>query len=164
MPFSFNLLKFMIMKTFKEFQFATIIFIIAIPAQILLAIMFITQAGTKPMTLVPYLIANSTFVIIYLLFYGMKTTIDEQWIRISYGVGVITKKVKLSDVKDVSVVSNPWYYGWGIRFIPNGMLYNINGSSGVELTFNEKSRILRIGSADASALRIAISASIKGKP
>ena len=149
------------MKTFKEFQFATIIFIIAIPAQMLLAAMFIIQAGTKPMTLVPYLIANGTFVVIYLLFYGMKTIIDEQTIRITYGIGLITKKIKLDEVKDVSVVSNPWYYGWGIRFIPNGMLYNISGSAGVELTFKEKSRILRIGSANASALKLAISSSIK---
>lgn len=125
--------------------------------------MFITQAGTKPMPLVPFLIANSTFVIIYLLFYGMTTTVNEDSIRISYGIGLITKKIKLSDVNAVSIVSNPWYYGWGIRIIPNGMLYNISGSAGIELTFRERSRIFRIGSSNAEALASVISSIVKRK-
>lgn len=149
------------MNYFKEFQFASIIFIIAIPAQILLAAMFITQAGTHPMSSGSFLIANGTFVIIYLLFYGMETTIDDESIRISYGIGLIRKTIKLANVKTVSVVSNPWYYGWGLRLIPNGMLYNISGAAGVELTFNDTPRIIRIGSTDAPALEKTISASIK---
>ena len=115
------------------------------------------------MTLVPYLIINAVLVIIYLLFYSMKTTIDKQSIRISFGIGLITKKINLVEVKDVRVIKNLWYSGWGIRFIRNGVLYNVNGLTGVELTFKEKSRIVRIGSADASALKMAISDSIKGK-
>ncbi|MEO7990420.1 MAG: hypothetical protein ABI663_12820 [Chryseolinea sp.] len=152
------------MNYFKEFQFAKIIFIIAIPAQVLLTVAFITQVGTNPMTLTPFVIANGTFVIIYALFYGMETTIDEQSIRISYGIGLITKKIKLDTVKAVSVVSNPWYYGWGIRIIPNGMLYNISGSAGVELIFNDRSRVIRIGSANAATLEKVIFELIKRKP
>lgn len=149
------------MNNFKEFQFAKIIFMIAIPAQAFLLIMFIAQAGTRPMNLAEFAIANSTFVVIYLLFYGMNTTVDDQSIRISYGIGLITKKINLVDLNAVSVVSNPWYYGWGIRFIPNGMLYNISGSAGIELTFKQRSKIIRIGSANAESLARAVSAFIK---
>jgi hypothetical protein len=149
------------MNSFKEFQFASIIFIIAIPAQIFLAVMFITQAGTHPMSSGSFLIANGTFVIIYLLFYGMKTTIDDESIRISYGIGLIRKTIKLVNVKTVSVISSPWYYGWGIRLIPNGMMYNISGSAGVELTFKDTSRVIRIGSASAPVLENTINGKIR---
>jgi len=148
------------MNYFKEFQFASIIFIIAIPAQIFSAVMFITQAGTDPMSPGSFLIVNGAFVIIYLLFYGMKTIIDDESIRISYGIGLIKKTIKLVNVKTVGVVSNPWYYGWGIHLIPNGIIYNISGFAGVELTFKDTSRIVRIGSANAPALKNTITAKI----
>jgi hypothetical protein len=144
------------MNYFKEFQFATIIFIIAIPAQVFLAIAYITQIGTNPMSTTSYAIANGVFVIIYLLLYGMKTTIDDTTIRISYGIGLITKRIKLEDIASVITVSSPWYYGWGIRIIPNGMLYNIHGSQGVELSFKNTTRIIRIGSANMLELQHAI--------
>ena len=149
------------MKTlkYKEFQLATIIFIIAIPAQIFLTIAYMTQMGTNPMSATSYAIATSVFGIIYLLFYGMKTTIDDTTIRISYGIGLITKRIKLEDISSVVIVSSPWYYGWGIRIIPNGMLYNIHGTQGVELTFKNTRRIIRIGSANTLALQRAITSS-----
>jgi hypothetical protein len=151
------------MNKFKEFQFAGIIFIIMLPVQILLSIVFIMQAGTKPMTFIPFLISNVTFVLIYLLFYGMTTTVDDERIIITYGIGLIRKTITLSEVKSVRVATSPWYYGWGIRFIPNGMLYNINGLDGVELTLSNRAGIIRIGSSDSNALRNTISNSIGSK-
>ena len=43
--------------------------------------------------------------------------------------------------------------GWGIRIIPNGMLYNVGGSRGVELRFTDTTRIIRIGTKDALKLK-----------
>ena len=145
------------MKTYKEFQFGAIVFIISIPIQILLTILYLAKAGNYPMSPPVFLAPNVIFILIYSLFYGMKTEVDEKSIRISYGIGLIRKTIKLANVKGVSIVSNPWYYGWGIRLIPNGWLYNISGSNGVELTFKDTSRVIRIGSANASALNKAIS-------
>jgi len=31
------------------------------------------------------------------------------------------------------VVKNHWYYGWGIRLTPHGVLYNVSGFYAVEL-------------------------------
>jgi len=90
----------------------------------------------------------------------MTTTIEGDVLRISYGIGLIRKTIHLSEIGSVEVVRSPWIYGWGIRFIPNGMLYNIKGLSGVELTFKGRSRIIRIGSSNADALRDAISKEI----
>lgn len=155
-----SFIKVYVMNSYKEFQFASIVFIIAIPAQILLAIMFITQAGNHPISSGSFFIANGTFFIIYLLFYGMKTIIDDESIRIYYGIGLIRKRIKIGRVKAAKVVSNPWYFGWGIRVIPNGMMFNISGSAGVELTFHDNSGIIRIGSGNAQVLKETISGKI----
>jgi hypothetical protein len=149
------------MINFKEFQFARILFVIAIPAQIFLAFMFVTEAGNHPMTIGSFAMANGVFLIIYLLFYGMKTTIDEKVILITYGIGLIRKTIRITDIKDVTIVSSPWYYGWGIRIIPNGMMYNINGPGAIELTFNDRSRIIRIGSANTLLLQEKIQSLLK---
>lgn len=143
------------MYRYKEFQFATIIFVIAIPAQIFLNIAFATSTESR-MSITSFAIANAVFLLIYLLFYGMTTTIDHDKIRVHFGVGLIWKTVRLADIQSVTIVSNPWYYGWGIRLIPNGWLYNISGFASVELTFTHTSRVVRIGSANAASLKEAI--------
>jgi hypothetical protein len=140
------------MKTFKEFQFGKIIFLFTVPAQIFLGFAFVMQIGNRPMSLASFIMANGVFVILYVLFYGMTTIISKAQIQISYGIGLIRKSVQIANVASVTIVSNPWYYGWGIRLIPNGMLYNINGSSGIELRLKDSKRVIRIGSADAHAL------------
>jgi hypothetical protein len=52
-------------------------------------------------------------------------------------------------------VRNPWYYGWGIHFIPGGMLYNAAGLSAIELRLTN-GRCLRIGSGEAEVLSAAL--------
>ena len=93
----------------------------------------------------------------------MTTTIEGDVLRITYGIGLIRRTIQLSEIRSAEVVRNPWIYGWGIRFIPNGMLYNIKGLSGVELTFKGLSRIIRIGSGNADALSEAISKEITSR-
>lgn len=100
-----------------------------------------------------YVITTSVFVLVCLLFYGMTTRIGADTIEVSFGIGLIRKRIQLQRIKSVDTVKSPWYYGWGIRIIPHGMLYNITGTDGVELTFKDTSRIVRIGSRDAATLK-----------
>jgi len=141
------------MKDYKEFQFGWLIFIFLIPVQILIAYFYINNIGDRPMDATGYITVNVILVIPYFLFYGMTTRITNEQIVISFGIGLIKKKILLSRVTSVEQVTSPWYYGYGIRFIPNGMMYNIGGSNGVELVFNDTKRIFRIGSKDASRLQ-----------
>ena len=57
---------------------------------------------------------------------------NDLWIR--FGIGIIRKKFQLKDIESSKVVKNPWYYGWGIHLIPHGWIYNVSGSSAVEIT------------------------------
>jgi hypothetical protein len=87
----------------------------------------------------------------------MTTTVNAEWITVSFGMGIIRKRIQISRIKNIEIVKNPWYYGWGIRLIPKGMLYNISGSEGVELTFIDTDRVIRIGSAVSTRLKEEIS-------
>lgn len=141
------------MKDFKEFTFGWITFACAIPIQILLTYLYINNIGDRPLPTNVYIIITLTFLTIYLLFYGLTTKVTLDTITISFGIGLIRKRIELKRVKSIETVKSPWYYGWGIRIIPNGTLYNISGSDGVELKFNDTDRIIRIGTKDSSTLK-----------
>lgn len=105
------------------------------------------------MKIILYLVITGICLIIILLFYGMTTTIDAASITIRFGIGFINKKINLANIESVREVENPWYWGWGIRMIPNGTLYNISGSKGIELKFKNTDKIIRIGSKDPETLK-----------
>lgn len=144
------------MKEFKSFQFTWFIVIVLIPLTIWIYFGYSYKLGNNPLSLNLMIILESVLLIAFLLFYGLKTTINKKIIKLKYGIGLITIKIHLDKIKSTKVVRNRWYYGLGIKIIPNGMLYNVHGLNAVELTFNHKSRIVRIGAQDSKQLKMEI--------
>jgi hypothetical protein len=60
-------------------------------------------------------------------------------------------------------VRNPWYYGWGIRITPDGLLYNVSGTRAVEITLTDGSK-LRLGTDEPEALCQAIRSWLPSSP
>lgn len=149
------------MKDYKEFQFGWLIFVFAIPTQILITYLYVNDLGDRPIGLTGFAITSSMFLLLYLLFYGLTTKISVDNISVSFGVGLIRKRISIKRISTVESVKTPWYYGWGIRFIPNGMLYNVSGTDGVELKFNDTRRVFRIGTKDSIKLKEEIAKRIK---
>jgi dihydrofolate reductase len=89
------------------------------------------------------------------------TEVSSEKIIIFFGGGLIKKKIPLSRVKEVKVVRNKWIYGWGIRYIINGWMWNIWGLDAVELTFNDKNAVFRIGSKNPEKLKEVIDKQLK---
>lgn len=145
------------MKDFKEFTFGWLIFVLAIPIQLLLTFLYVNNLGDRPLGTAPYIVSMVIFVFICFTLYGLTTKVSSSAITVSFGVGLIRKKILLDRIRSVAIVESPWYYGWGIRLIPNGTLYNISGSHGVELAFKDTDRIIRIGTKDPVTLRKEIS-------
>lgn len=79
-----------------------------------------------------------------LLFATLTVTIRSDDITACYGIGLIKKRITLSEVASCRIVRNKWYYGWGIRLTPHGWLYNISGLNAVELTMRDGKKV-RIG-------------------
>jgi len=141
------------MKDYKEFTFGWLIFIFVIPIHLLLTYLHINDIGDRPILTNDYIVITVLFVLICFLFYGLTTKITSDTITVCFGIGLIRKRIQLKRIKTVNTVKSPWYFGWGIRIIPNGILYNISGSDGVELKFNDTGRVIRIGTKDSLTLK-----------
>ena len=144
------------MNDYKEFQMSWLMLGIGVPMHLFLVFGYFNQIGSQPLTPYPFIFMNLTFILIYSSFFGMTTRINHEMLTVSFGVGIIRRRIKLSRIKTLSTANTPWYYGVGIRFIPGGMLYSIQGTKGVELKFNDSDKFIRVGSNDPRQLIEAI--------
>jgi hypothetical protein len=90
-------------------------------------------------------------VLVLLLFGSLTVEIRDQKLVFWFGLGLIRKSIPLSEIGDCSISSFPWYYGWGIRYTPQGWLFNVSGFTVVRLILKNGKR-LQIGTDDAGAL------------
>ncbi len=119
---------------------------------VLLLIFYINQWGNNPISYSGLLIMSLLFIICLLLFFQMRTSVDNEKIKISYGIGLIKKTIDIHNIERIEIVRNKWYYGLGIRIIKNGWLYNIHGLNAIELKLKNSKSIIRIGTADNKKL------------
>jgi hypothetical protein len=105
---------------------------------------------TGPLVVVAVVTAS-----ILLLFATLTVTVDDNAIDARFGIGLVGKRVPFDRIRSCVVVRNPWYYGWGIHFIPGGMLFNASGLSAIELRLTN-GRCVRIGSDEAGVLLAAL--------
>ena len=52
---------------------------------------------------------------------------------------------ELKKIEKASIVKNNIFHGWGIHYMLNTIIYNVNGFQAVELTFKNSKRKVRIG-------------------
>jgi len=75
-------------------------------------------------------------------FTTMTVKITTDSIQVLFGpITVIKRTFLFETVKSYKLVKNPWYYGYGIRWIPQGTLYNISGPDALELTLHTGKRV-----------------------
>lgn len=96
-------------------------------------------------------------IAVLLLFHDLHVDVEAERIRLRFGIGLLRKSVPLADVKACRRVRNNPLYGWGIRYIGRGWLYNVSGLDAVELDLASGKR-LRIGTDDPEGLEKAINA------
>lgn len=149
------------MQTYAKVQFSWFLPAIFIPILVFFYLAYRYQWGNNPMDLGGYIVLQVILATCILLFFRMKVVVDESHIKISYGIGLISKKIKINTISGLKIVRNPWYcYGWGLHFIPHGMIYNISGKNTVELNFKNSKEIIRIGAAYPQELKNAIEANL----
>ena len=103
-----------------------------------------------PLSIVMLLVA-----LVFLLFISLTVTVDRESVRLSFGIGLIRKSFRLSDIQSVAPVRNHWLYGWGIHLTPRGWLFNVSGFDAVELEM-KNGRHYRIGTDEPVKLAEAI--------
>jgi hypothetical protein len=112
----------------------------------LFLVFLVYKAGIKDSSAV-MILGSVTVVMIacLLIFYKLTISIDNNELKFWFGIGLISKKYKLDEIKECKPVTNSPLYGWGIRMTPDGWLYNVSGLKAIELSFKNSRKKIRIG-------------------
>lgn len=115
-----------------------------------LAVGFSIRTGEQSLLVLAFIA-----VAVILLFSTLTVVIDRDAVRLSFGIGLIRRRIPLAEIREVREVRSPWYYGYGIRYTPHGWLWNVWGSGGVELIYDTGGRF-RIGTDEPARLAHAL--------
>jgi len=149
------------MTSYKHTQIGYLMLVVTLVVLALFAWMYITASAEPPSIDSGANFAFSAIMVLILFilasFTTLKTSIDENYLRIKFGYGIFTKKFTLNQIASAQVVKNYWYYGWGARiwFWPYMWIYNVSGYDAVEIIMRN-GKIYRIGTDAPSELEAAI--------
>jgi hypothetical protein len=103
--------------------------------------------------------AISTVIVLAVVFWFSRLTVrvDGAEIRVAFGPGWPRRVFGSHEVVGFRQVRNKWYYGWGVRGIPGGWMYNVWGLDAVELELASGKKF-RIGTNEPEELVAALSA------
>jgi hypothetical protein len=125
-------------------------------ALVLLLILIILRTGPlQPVSLVPLILV----LLAAAMFGFMSVNVTDDAVQITMGVGFLRRRVERADIRRLTVVRNPWYWGWGVRLYSagTGTMYSVHGFNAIELTLGE-GRTVRIGTRDPERLLQALRA------
>src|ERR1700726_3742353 len=91
------------------------------------------------------------------LFSSLTVEVNDNELRWYFGPGLWTYRLPLNEIKDVAVVRNHWWSGFGIRMARGFRLYNVSGLDAVELRVGPDD-VRRIGTDDPQGLSDALKA------
>jgi hypothetical protein len=141
---------------YEHTQQATII-ILSVNAVIVIILASIFLFGP---VLVPLLVLG-LMIFLLLIMSRLTVSVSTDTLRIRFGpVGLVRKEWRLSEIVSATAVTNPWYYGYGLRWTPHGPLYNVAGRYAVEILLMSGKKI-RIGTDEPETLAGAISRAIR---
>jgi hypothetical protein len=129
--------------------------LVAIGVTIVATVPFMAKEGL--VALVPLAVVVLVGAVILMIFTRLTVQVDDAEVRWAFGRGFPKYRLALDEIAATQVVSNTAWYGYGIRIIPGGMLYNISGSGAVEITRRDGKKV-RIGTDEPEVLRAAIEA------
>ena len=101
------------------------------------------------------LIVSVLAAFILLSLFSLTAVVSDDDVQVWFGVGLIRRRIALNRITSAKAVQNHWIYGWGIRLIPHGWLWNVSGLGGVELALINGPRF-RIGTDEPEQLAAAI--------
>ncbi len=106
---------------------------------------------TAPYTLIACCLL---FVIILILFYKLDIIITSQYAIASFGIGLLYKKIAINDLDITTArgVKIPWYWGIGIRFTPEGTLYNTHTGGNLHIKTKNKMNEFFVSTSNAPSI------------
>jgi hypothetical protein len=104
-------------------------------------------------------IALTVDLLILVAFSNLQVVVDEEALELRFKPGFVSRRLPLSEIESCEVVSNRWYWGWGVRVTPHGALYNVGGLRAVEVRLQSGRRV-RVGSDEPERLAEAVRAGL----
>lgn len=141
------------MIKYKRFQFAWIIVVVFIIFIIWMTFAYTHQWGNNPIDVYGYVFFITLFTVTLLTFYGITIIVTDKHIKIKFGVGLYTKRIDFTSINSLTVVKAPMCRGYGIRIIPNGLLYNLGSKQAIEIKLKSKKQVIQIGTNDIDKLK-----------
>ncbi|MAG48088.1 hypothetical protein CL617_05785 [archaeon] len=138
---------------YQKSQFGKVI-VIPLAAALIIAI-FLETFQYNSITI----LVLAIFLLVLLLFYKLTVIVNNEHIKLIFGIGLIRKKFSLKDINSCQVVRNKWWYGFGIRLFPGGWLFNVSGLDAVEILMKNGKKY-RIGTEEPKVLQRTIQTSL----
>lgn len=130
------------------------------------------------MALVAFFADEQTDVVLILAFTGalllligtitfwfsrLTIVIEDDLVTAYFGAGWPRRQIRRHEIIGFRMAHNKWWYGWGIRKVPGGWMYNVWGLDAVELEL-ASGRKFRLGSDEPEELAAALMAMTALRP
>jgi len=110
----------------------------------------------NPTWLLPSVIAFMIALVLLVAYFSrLEVVVDAGLLEVSFGLGKPHRVIELSRVSSAQPVRNRWWYGWGVRKVPDGWMYNVWGFDAVEVITDDDAAF-RVGTNDVDRLVAAI--------
>ena len=106
-------------------------------------------------SLTPLAIIAFVASILLVVFSFLTVSVDDHQVTAAFLPGWPRHRIALERIADARPVRNSWWYGYGIRKVPGGWMYNVSGLDAVEIV-DIGGRRFRIGTREPDALTEAI--------
>lgn len=137
-------------RAYRHTQVGTVILAGMLAGMVLVAAISILK-GWDPVGV----FALAALAVFAFLFHSLTVEISDGTLSCRFGPGLVKRQFYLSEIHAARTVRNRWYYGWGIRYIPGGWLFNVSGLDAVEIVLSS-GRKFRIGTDEPDELAGAI--------
>jgi len=124
----YNYTKDIMIKRYEHTQVGYFIIVAIVAAMVAIGIILATT-GVNWIAIAVLVVLAVALV----LFPSLTVVISEEELLVQFGPGVIRKRFKLNEIESCQAVKNPWYYGWGIRLTPHGMLLRVSDFHAVQI-------------------------------
>src|SRR4029077_18290041 len=85
----------------------------------------------------PPMVVSIILLVCLVLFYKLRITIDGEILSASFGIGIIRKRVRFTELAGCEATRSRWGDGRGIHLTPYGWLYNVSGFDAVAITLRD---------------------------
>jgi hypothetical protein len=119
---------------------------IPIDVAALAALYFAITTGSLPAILLFVMLT-----ILSVLFFGLTIIGTQDTLELRYGIGLIRRQFKLSEIVAIRPFRTSLWHGWGIHYSSEGLVYNISGFTAIQITMTDGKKYI-IGTNDRDRL------------